>query len=240
MTKILSAQVVFLIIVIVGFSCNPSKEKTNELNNFQNKTENIIDSTTKSFPLISDELMDLVVFIDSSGFVSDTIRYNKTYGQIGNSIKAKPFYFNSYIFYELPFENTTIYVHNKWHEKTPKEHRKEFWLEFNQYEYLEKITSYFYSQKDPTILNDTKYYTDGLIEEWTFKDSITSLMFAKEVGNMEQYIFVNSGAYVFCKSNRVYIFHARAIIYYNSLKKFADYFSKKNNIPFLDKKHRQQ
>lgn len=197
------------------------------------------------------EFLDLVTFIDSCGYKSDTLRAGKTYEHHDPSqIKAVKDYF----FYNVKLKDTPPYrtrdflfrrAENINSEDTINQQRMDEWRErwemnYSLLEKVQRIIAYFYVIKQPIAGNGLKTYIDGIIEEWTFPDSVSAKNAAEDLAEKETMVYVNRGAYVCYLENYVYVFHSRSAGFYTPLKKFRDYFAAKNKAIIPNTKGQRQ
>jgi hypothetical protein len=211
----------------------------------------ITSDTTKEQQIVTKEFLNLVKFIDSSGFISDSARFTKTYNQEN---QTRPIKIDNYFFYELRLEETVpiseFYPRVKGrtefeNERKPEidsvewkrwqEWRNRWELDYSLFEKVEKIVSYFYVEK--TLLNGTGdgTYYDGIIEEWKFPDTKSAKDAAEELAKKETKVYVNRGAYVCYLGDYMYVFHSRSAGFYTPLKKFLEYVAEKNKATIPNK-----
>ena len=201
-----------IILFFTFFSCN------------FNKSANFSTELQEGKMPITPRFLSLIQYIDSLGYLFDTSRYtpNDPYEAIE---------VDKYIVFEIEKERTIPFSS----KGTNKENEiydllKDF--DLRPLKKAQKVMLYFFKKIEPDIINGTKWYPDGIIEEWTFKNEADAKKAAKElIDSSLGVIYFNTGAFVCQKENNMYIFYSRASGFmYEPHKKFFNGFVTRNNI----------
>lgn len=196
---------------------------------------------------ITKDFLDLIEFIDSSGFIFDTIRFRKTYR---SSYQLQPIRFDKYFLYKLKFEETVPIqefangikrmdeidkeLYDTSHFKVKDDWKLKWEPKYALLEKVESVYQYFYIDKSFHSKNSIGTFNDGLIEEWKFPDANSAREASNDLALKTKMIYVNRGAYICYKDKYMYIFHSRSAGFYTPLKNFLEYFENMNNatIPY--------
>uniref|UniRef100_UPI00404A0457 hypothetical protein n=1 Tax=Flavobacterium sp. TaxID=239 RepID=UPI00404A0457 len=158
-------QIIYLSIVIFTIACADEKSsyQKDEVDNLIKQTEAIDLDTTQLYSeqqIVSKSFLDLVKFIDTSGFICDSVRFQKTYRRVNQQRKIK---IKDYLFYELNLEETVpilenySVVENRIDSKAKSndtlalkqtlEWKKRWQINKHLFEKVTKTTAYFYVEK---------------------------------------------------------------------------------------------
>jgi hypothetical protein len=180
----------------------------------QKSTDSILTTSKDSIRVISDpydtlvtkRLLGFAIYLDSIGFNCDTNRLKKIY----NSYSKKPRYnINNHFFYSSTSKTGGLYYYFNYFIKNKKDD-PEWSLDTVTLHSYKSITWYFFSELKPDEANGEKWYTDGIIEEWNFKDSSSAKIVAKDLGRIAPLPYFNVGAFVCYIDNYMYIITSRS------------------------------
>lgn len=194
---------------------------------------------------VSEEFMDLVMFIDSMNYRWDTLRAKKTYEHHDSSEYKIT---NGYLFYEIQLQNTAPYKNREFIKRqlsnielsdTLNYNRmigwRERWgIDTNLLDQVKSIKAYFFVTKEPYINNGIKTFVDGTIEEWKFPDTLIAKSVAKDIADKASRVYINTGAYVCYLDEYVYVFYSRSAGFYTPLKRFWNYLIDQQNAVIPD------
>jgi hypothetical protein len=182
---------------------------------------------------INPEFLDLVKTIDSSGYLYDTIKARRSYRYFNS---AKIITEKGYLFYETELKNTVPFTqlniilsqikHRGSEDMDSLElqelnaFKTERLIDFKLLEKVKSIYSYHYISKRPSTSGSSKFFTDGVIEQWQFESEEAAKIAGNQIGKKELFVYFNRGAYVCYFKNYVYVFHSRAAGFYTPLKNF--------------------
>lgn len=206
MTKFIS-----LIILVVLASCGSSDNNaalTKEIvkqKNADGSSFLLIDSLVTSFStidtIVTTRFLSFVSYLDSIGFNSDTSRLKKIHTKYSRSPKYN---INNHFFYGSTPETSGLYFY--FNDFSKNERYVQKWhLDTSALKSFKSIVWYFFSEPKPDRWGDKKWYTDGIIEEWKFKDSSSAQISAKSVGAIAGRLYLNTGAFVCYIDNYMYI-----------------------------------
>lgn len=199
------------------------------------------DTLKKKESKITNEFKVLIEYLDSVGYVCDTIKAQKSYRYLDSLIIIRAY---GYSFYKINLRNTVPFYHLKrvakhieYYEKQVLDSsqlaRHEAWktkmfIDLKFLEGVEDIYSYHYVAKKSATSGSSKTFKDGIIEQWRFTSKEAAKRAAEEIGAKETWIYINRGAYVCYLENFVFIFHSRSAGFYTPLKQFFKRFIKNN------------
>ncbi len=165
---------------------------------------------------------ELIHLLKSSGYEFDTVKFRNTYrGRLGYSNNARSYTESGFVLYEVPYSATAPFLY--------KEMRPGFDFSFDP---IEKIRAYYFISQ-----TETKTRPDGIVEEWRIANTQLAKELAEKLALEESKVYVNRGAYVCQKGDRIYIFHSRSVAFYDQLKPvFSDFVRMVNaNVPHENK-----
>ena len=141
--------------------------------------------------------------------------------------------FGKYILFKTDKESTEPFISKAMNEEDDSAYPG--FLDDFDLQPLEKtrqIVFYYFRKIEPNIIDGSKWYPDGIIEEWTFDSETDAEEAAQELIDAPLgLIYFNTGAFVCQKENNMYIFHSRASAFmYEPQRKFFDWFVTKNDI----------
>ena len=214
------------IITITFFSCNYNKPAEKETENA--KSANFQIDTTAIIPKvelpITPRFLSLIQHIDSLGYfdTSDNMRNHDKIIEV-----------DKYILVEINKEST-----NPFFSKAENDREEDMYVgllknfDLTPLKKAQKVMFYYFKKIEPDIINGTRWYPDGIIEEWTFKNEPDAEKATKElIDSPLGLIYFNTSAFVCQKENNMYIFYSRAsALMYDPQKKFFNWFVAQNNI----------
>jgi len=224
-----------------------NNQENKKVDTLRSKTETIASETTdlqSEQQIVTIDFLDLVKHIDSSGFIGNSARFQKTYRRVNNQ---RPVKIDDYLFYELTLEETVLVLEHRQHvrerdeyemeRENPNTTQQKWWqnwknhwkLNFELFEKVEKITIYFYVEKSLLDGTGNGIYYDGIIEEWEFPDAQSAKDAAEDLSRKNRMVYVNRGAYICYLDKYMYVFHSRSAGFYTPLKGFLTYFTDKTN-----------
>ena len=159
----------------------------------------------------SSEFVSFVKEIELDGWIYDTSRFEKV--DLYGLKDAKTTSFNSYPFYDIPFEMTQVNQVLK-HNRTPEQKAAHLILSKTK-----QIWGYFYRDK-----NATNFISDGVIEQWYFDDSTIAGLAFDQLTAFVGHIYFNTMPFLFKKKNMIFIFHTRAMAFSYDQKPIYDNF----------------
>lgn len=249
-------RTLYILIAIFIISC--SNQQTGQNDTMTADTINIIKDTLRTNDtelqpdkqIVTEEFLDLVRYLDISGFICDSARFAKTYSDIyqGRQIRI-----DNYLFYKLEVSETYPISEHMNHVKQRDDMEKErkltdtkqqrWWKEWKEkwevdtelLDKAENIIAYFYVEKSLFDGTGRGTYYDGIIEEWKFPDAQSAQDAADELSNKETMVYVNRGAYICYFDKYMYVFHSRSAGFYTPLKKFWLHFSEVNKATIPNK-----
>ena len=217
----------FFVILFFAFSsCNYNKPAEKELVDFPIDTTDTIEVAPKSELPITSRYFDLIKHIDSLGYLFDTLRYMR---KLDETIEV-----DKYILFEIEKEYTVPFFSKALNEEG------EVWVglldnfDLQPLEKVQKVMLYYLKKVEPQMVDTdgTKWYPDGMIEEWTFENERRAKKAAQElIDSPLGLIYFNTGAFVCQKENNMYIFYSRASAFmYDPQKKFFNWLVTQNDI----------
>jgi hypothetical protein len=208
--------------IIILFSCNegPQAKKTPTVDSVILSPPQGLKQSYPIDTLVTERLLQLAKFLDSSGYSFDTNRLKKTYNLTEGYKKEEV---KGYIFY-LSAPERYLQTVDSDSSDTKIEH-----LDRNVYRKARSIATYFYTNRTPELMDGKKWYMDGLINEWKFPDSNSAKKAAIDLAGKQETIFANSGNLVCYIDNYLYVFSSRSSGYMYSITKFFKIFVKNNH-----------
>ena len=177
----------------------------------------------EEIPIITPRFLSLIQHIDSSGYLFDTLRF----------MSDKIIEVDKYILFEEEKEKTDPFFF-----KAENDREEDMYVgllknfDLTPLKKAQKVMFYYFKKIEPDIINGTRWYPDGIIEEWTFDNETDAEKAAKElIDSPWGVIYFNTGAFVCQKENNMYIFYSRASAFmYDPQRKFFDWFVAQNDI----------
>jgi hypothetical protein len=169
-------------------------------------TDSLISSHSAADTIVTTRFLNFVSYLDSVGFNCDTNRLNKTYGHYS---RINKYSFNNHFFYSSTPRTSGLGTYFSYFEKAGKNYPDRT-LDTTIFRSCNSVIWYFLSALKPDQVDDQKWYTDAIIEEWEFKDSSSAKTAAKEIGNKATWLYYQRGAFVCYIDNYVYIMTSRS------------------------------
>lgn len=221
---------IFFVILLVLFSCNRTG-KPPEHSGIQPAvlpdTTGLPENRQQEQMDVTSVFLSLVRHIDSSGYVFDTIRRKPDM-----MVRAEGYIFSGVI------KEETIPFYNIVHEGNHPFNSEIGDFDIKPFQKATRVVSYYFRQKVPDIIGGQKWYTDGVIEEWTFADDREAQEATQELIDTELCIlYANTGACVCCMDHHMYVFHSRASAFMSAQEKFFKWFISENNITLYKTDH---
>ena len=228
--------IIFSLFALIVGGCRQNKPTTAENTETDLSVQIITDTLQTIYEMpIQQRFLSLIQHIDSAGFSFDTIRYKPRNCSI--------FTVSDYFFYEVPKETTCPFYAFALNEEFKKETEQckdtvslrpvypDLHFDIKPLEKAQRVVEYFFKQKKPEIIDGQKWYTDGVIEEWTFATHEEAQKATAELMNSELCLmYFNTCAFICCAENNMYIFHSRAAAFMYTQKKFFKWFVQQNDI----------
>lgn len=215
--KMLRFSLLLATAILLAFtSCKQQKKEPI----IQQPTKVTFDSTVveKKQNTISPQLLSIVKYIDSCGYLFDTTRYN-------TSDDSKLIIENGYVFFDIQKEKTIPY-YDKMNDGSHPFHDAIENFSTKPLDKASKVTSYYFRQKEPTIINGKKWFIDGVIEEWAFTSTDEAQDATNELIKTDlTALYANTGACVCCIDKQLYIFHSRATFFMSKQREFFKWFT---------------
>ena len=229
-----------LLLCLLVCSCKQNKPTTAE----NTETDLSVQTATDTIPKMPEmpihpRFLSLIQHIDTSGYIFDTLRYNR-------DEPCKIIQQDKYVLFEIPKETTAPFEAFMFKEEDEKEiaqHKEDttdyiyppyydFFKDFDikPFEKTQKVVLYYFKKKQPQIIGGEKWYPDGVIEEWTFANQEEAQKATVELMNAELCVmYFNTCAFVCCAERNMYIFYSRAAAFmYEPQNNFYKWFVTKN------------
>jgi hypothetical protein len=222
--------IILFLVILLSVIFHKQDENTPAVNSQKLSTKDSVSNTVFSPAVksklerefITDRFYKIVKIIDSSGYYADSIKYRLSY-QYPDS--AKIHVIDSDIFYEIPLSQSMPYFMYQNHLYNSKRE------DYDIYKSVKNIVCFHFIRKEESEIfyGDEKWFPDGIVEEWTFPDSISARLAAEDYCKSSGLIIFNSGAYLCYIDNYMYVFYSRAAIFTGFVKIFYERFIKDNN-----------
>lgn len=191
----------------------------------------VIDSSIKSIAndvnqannKVSKRLLKFVNYIHGEGYFCRPVNSKKL-----NSKEIR-ISVDKFHFYEIPFQENFLNKNGFKVVDTANGFRYSKWgLNLNKFEAVQSIFQYRYYYGGNRTLSITKIENSpsiqGFIDEWSFLDSNSAKIASIEMGRLQAYVFMNSGAFVCYKDNVMYVFYTNSAGFKNQIKFIFDKF----------------
>ena len=177
---------------------------------------------TQELPQITSRFLSLIQHIDTSGYIFDTLR----------CIPHEPYKIiqqDKYLLFEIAKETTNPFWAPSWASEVNNSLED---FDIKPFLKTQKVVLYYFKKKQPEIIDGKKWYADGIIEEWSFDNEAEAVNAFNSLKNTDLYImYFNTGAFICCMNQQLYIFHSRAMAFmYKPQKYFFKWFVQQNNI----------
>ena len=219
---------ILFFVLLACYSClqKNTQEKTIIVDTFSQEFE-----VREEIPVITPRFLSLIQHIDSSGYFFDTLRY--MHRESDKMIEV-----DKYILFETDKESTIPYIPKSIDEDDDIYAGLLDGYDSQFLEKAHKVIFYYFKKIEPQIVNGSKWYPDGTIEEWTFDNETDAKKAAQElIDSPLELIYFNKEAFVCQKDNNMYIFYSRASSFYDPQKKFFNWFVAQNNIETCNISH---
>lgn len=218
----MKTPVLYSILLLSLLSCSP-KQQEKERESEGTIALDAVEAQEESQPQsihqpVTEDFMQLVDFIDSSGYIFNRERYQKIYSGDGGQ---KEYLYNGKLFYQLP----TIPFSNRDHIGIYSSMDESDLIDSAVLRKATGVVQYHFEIKQPS----SNLRPDGLVEEWTCPSAEIAREIGEELGAKEFYTYINRGAYICYKDRYVYVFHSRSAGFYTPLKNFFEYFLEQTN-----------
>lgn len=157
---------------------------------------------------LSEPMLRIANYLDSLGYVSDSSRLKTVYTFLRNNVLI---YGGRHTFYECVPKETIVTDLIVVGDLPPS-------FDSLIYGNPEPVIEYFFTT--PTK-DESGWYTDGIVEQWTFKDSVQARTAAQALVLTPGVYFHNAPLMVCYVYNHMYVFHSRAT---PSMYKIKPYF----------------
>ena len=199
-------KITTILILTLLLSCNQmDHSKKAEAAPIENDTSEIVrakktESLDTNAPCI--ELQTFVADIEKLNWVADTNRIKK--GLYRELKQQKMHYFNERPFYPISFDDSE--VNSGYSEGMVIGEAESFDLEL--FKGVKNIWGYFYRDKTAT-----DWIADGVIEQWEFATEAQATKALNQIQPIGSLIFFNTNPYFCTISNKLIIFHTRAMAF---------------------------
>lgn len=210
----------FLIVFASGVvftSCTGTPDSTTELS-----SDTAVKDTVQAEAVVavderlSGPMLRIANYLDSLGYVSDSTRLGNVYTFLRNNVLI---YGGRHTFYACVPAETVV---------TDLIVVGDLPVAFDSLIYgnPEPVIEYFFTT--PTK-DESGWYTDGIVEQWTFKDSVQARTAVEALVLTPNVHFHNAPLMVCYVDNRMYVFHSRATPSMYKMKPYFLDFVEENN-----------
>jgi len=198
-SKLMNLVKPFILIALVLVSCQSTKLP-------------ITSNVNIVYP--SDDLLRFTDYLDSIGFISDTLRAKVTETELRLSEIS---YSNNKPFYTLNPKKHEIQQSKKFVERLKKNDPLN--VDFDIFLKPKMIFAFYYRQQKNSNLIE-----DGVIEEWHFTSKSEAQQAFSEIEKINDLVYVNTFSFILVNENQLYIFHTRASEFGTTLEKMFEAF----------------
>jgi hypothetical protein len=183
----------------------------------QEPTDKSVDRPTRNFGVI-------VRVVDSLGYKSDTARVAKlkNYKELLDSEVQR---FGTFPFYRMDKQKSKVL----WWNTIARD--KEDSIDTEIFREAESVWGYYYQKEEQ---KDVK--TDGVIEQWMFKDSVTAQAAIEKLKAIYPLPYFNTQPYYVTDGQFLFIFHTRADAFSYRQKEFFTKFREISSAPNMSYK----
>jgi hypothetical protein len=155
-------KILLLNIFLLTISCNDKGDTPVIQDNEEKSTKAIPEPTDKSIDGPTRNFLDIVGLLDSLGFKSDTTRVAKlkNYKEL---LASEVHFFGTFPFYKVDKEKSKVL----WWNTIARD--KQDSIDTEIFREAESVWAYYYQKEE-----SKNTVTDGIIEQWTFRDSVTA------------------------------------------------------------------
>ena len=201
-------QILVLNIFLLAISCSDTERKAVDQENVdetqdttQERVDQSVDRPTRNFGVI-------VRILDSLGYKGDTARVTKlkNYKELlGGKVEC----FGAFPFYKVEKEKCKVLWSN-----TIARHKADS-IDTEIFREAENVWCYYYQKELSKTLK-----TDGVIEQWMFKDSVTAKTAMGKLKIIYPLPYFNTQPYYTTDGKFLFIFHTRADAFSYTQKEF--------------------
>lgn len=176
--------------------------------------------------LLTNTFAGLLKILDTSGYAFEPDRIGKTYSYRSFD---RPTNACGYTLFQYDTKSSalTIYFHE--FDGDTSRHG-EYYLDIRLLEKNQRILSYYFTRKIPEMTGDSKWFTDGVVEEWEFPDIASAANAAMCLAFNPGYYYLNVSAFICYKKNYMYIFTSRASGFMYSIRPIFKQFVNNNKM----------
>jgi hypothetical protein len=214
MRKILLLGILLLII-----SCNDKGDKSTVQDKVDMHQEVAQESTDKSTNGPTRNFGVIVRLLDSLGYKSDTARVAKLKNYM-ELLDSEVQLFETFPFYKVDKEKSKVL----WWNTIARD--KSDSIDTEIFREAENVWSYYYQKEE--VKN---WKTDGVIEQWTFRDSVTAQKALAKLNAIYPLPYFNTQPYYMTDGLFLFIFHTRADAFSYRQKEFFKKFREISSAP---------
>jgi hypothetical protein len=212
-------KILLLNILLLTISCNDKRDRTLSQDKVdkpqevtQEPVDKPVDRPTRNFGVI-------VRILDSLGYKSDTARVAKlkNYKELlDNEVQ----FFGNLPFYEVGKEKSKVLW---WNTIARDKHDS---IDTEIFREAESLWGYYYQKEENKNMK-----TDGVIEQWTFRDSVTAQTAIDKLKSIYPLPYFNTQPYYTTDGKFLFIFHTRADAFSYRQKEFFNKFREISSAP---------
>jgi len=216
-------KILLLNIFLLTISCNDKRDTQFIHDNEEKYAKTIPELTDRSIDGPTRNFLVIVELLDSLGYKSDTTRVAKlkNYKEL---LASEVHFFATFPFYKVDKEKSKVL----WWNTIARD--KQDSIDTEIFREAESVWGYYYQKEDS---KNTK--TDGMIEQWTFRDSVTAQTAIDKLKGIYPLPYFNIQPYYTTDGQFLFIFHTRADAFSYRQKEFFNKFREISSAP--NKRH---
>jgi hypothetical protein len=214
-----------LLFTFILFGCEQTKQPDDSIAASQptkdsvlmKKVESQTIVETDTLPKPTTQIVNFTNYLDSIGYIADTIRAKKTSHQLTNATivlsDSKPFYLLSPTTHEIQKSKQFLKGNYIFDSLT---------VDYDIFLKPISIFAYYYRQNIKA-----EFIEDGIIEEWNFRTANEANQAFNELNKIKDMVYFNTNSFILQQDNYLYIFHTRASGFDITLRKFYTTFKQR-------------
>jgi len=206
----------YVIVFVCSFllSCNTNNDSANKSSSIEDTSIPVL-LEKDSVAIVSDTILpsnifcEFVSYVDSVGYISDTIRAKKVSYHVLQKVNIK--HYCNGTFYRLDNENFGIVFKEKYDLNKD--------INYKVFDKIMHAFGYYYREdKEGSLIED------GVIEEWFFSNENDAINAIQELNKIKQMVYFNTRSFTIQHKNYLYVFHTRASAFDPTLEKLYNKF----------------